>query len=113
LVFNTDDAKDFRSVALLVPVEPKTDYELEVFYSSDLKTSAVFKWEVLDAADSHSIASTDAITNRADWTSLKVRFKSSESDGIFIRLVRGDCGQVCPVAGNLWFDDISLRRATQ
>ena len=113
LVFSTNDAKDFRGIGLLVPVEPNTDYELEVFYSSDLKTSAVFKWEVVDAADAHSIALTDAIGNRADWTALKVRFKSSESDGIVIRLVRGDCGPVCPVAGNLWFDDISLRRVTQ
>ena len=114
LVFNTNSAADFRSITLLVPVEPSTDYELEAFYSSDLKTAAAFKWEIVDAVDSRVIASTDATAPRADWTPLKVRFKSpATSDGIVVRLARTDCGQVCTIAGNLWFDDISLRRVTQ
>ena len=114
LVFNSNSAADFRSVSLLIPVDPNTDYEFEAFYSSDVKTSAEFKWEVVDASDSHVIASTDAVATVADWAPLRVQFKSSAtSDGITIRLVRGNCGAVCPVAGNIWFDDFTLRRVTR
>ncbi|HKP70638.1 MAG TPA: tetratricopeptide repeat protein [Pyrinomonadaceae bacterium] len=114
LVFNTNTATDFRNVTLMVPVEPNTEYDFQAFYSSDLKTNATFKWEVADAFDGRTIASTNPVGPSADWTPLTTRFKSSNtSDGIIIRLVRGECGAVCPVAGNLWFDDISLRRANQ
>ena len=113
-VFNTNTAADFRTVSVLVPVEPNTDYDFQVFYNSDLKTSAVFKWEVADALDGHVIASTDAVAPSADWTPLTVRFKSPDTtDGILVRLVRGDCGAVCPVVGNLWFDDLSLQRVNK
>lgn len=112
LVFNTNAVTDFRSVTLLVPVEPNTEYDFQVFYSSDLKTPASFKWEVVNALDGRTIASTNAITPSTEWTPLTVRFKSSDaSDGVIIRLARGDCGTVCPIVGNLWFDDVSLRRA--
>ena len=109
-IFNSGDGKDFRSVSQLVAVEPAASYELEIFYRSDLKTSAAFKWEVVDAADGKQIAVSDAIANRAEWSPLRVKFKSPiASDGVVVRLVREGCGQICPVAGSLWFDDVALR----
>jgi hypothetical protein len=96
----------------MVPVEPNTEYDFQVFCSSDLKTPASFRWEVANALDGRTIASTNPVVPGAEWTPLTARFRSSDaSDGVVIRLVRGDCGTVCPAVGNLWFDDISLRRA--
>jgi hypothetical protein len=43
---------------------------------------------------------------------LFTRFRVPETiDGILIRLGRVNCdGPVCQIAGNLWFDDIALKR---
>jgi tetratricopeptide (TPR) repeat protein len=110
LIFNATDAKDFRSIAQTVAVEPGKRYELELFYRSDLKTSASFKWEVADAGEAKQLAATPPLAAKAEWTRLSVAFVAPESrDGIVIRLLRDGCGQVCSVSGNLWFDDFSLR----
>jgi Flp pilus assembly protein TadD len=110
LIFNSTDAKDSRSVSQTVAVEPQRRYELELFYRSDLKTAAAFKWEVVDAGSGALIAFTEPVAIKSDWTRLSARFTvPATSDGIIIRLGREGCGQVCSVAGNLWFDDVALR----
>ncbi len=111
IIFNSGDGKDFRNVSQLIAIEPNGEYELESFYRADLKTSAVFKWEIADAADGRRIAVSDAIKNSAEWSPLHVKFRSSStSDGIILRLIRENCGPICPVNGTIGFDDISLRR---
>jgi hypothetical protein len=94
-------------------VQPGTSYEIEIFYRSDLKTNALFKWHVSDAGDeTKPLAVSEAISNRPEWSSLLIKFQSSpSSDGIVLRLIRENCGPVCPVTGTVMFDDISLRRA--
>jgi tetratricopeptide (TPR) repeat protein len=112
IIFNSADAKAFRNVSQLIAVQPNTAYDLEIFYRSELKTSAAFKWEVVNAADLAQIAVSDPIANASDWAPLHIKFKTSPSDdGIIVRLIRDNCGPVCPVAGNIGFDDISLRSA--
>ena len=110
LIFNSNDAKDFRPIAQTVAVEPGAAYELEVFYRSEIKSSAEFKWEVADA-DGKRIAVGPPIALQSDWTSIRVPFAVPPmTDSVTIRFVREGCGQVCTVTGNLWFDDISLKR---
>lgn len=110
-IFNSKDGKDFRTVSQTVAVEPGADHQLELFYGSDLKTSAQFKWEIVDAVDGKRLAVTDPIAVRApEWTALRVGFKApATGDGIVIRFIREGCGAVCAVNGTLWFDDISIR----
>jgi hypothetical protein len=109
LIFNANDAKEFRSVSQTVAVEPSRSYELEVFYRSDLKTSAVFKWQVVDAGGTQ-IAMTEPVALKADWTRLSTRFTvPANSDGVVIRLMREGCGQVCAISGSLWFDDVAIK----
>lgn len=110
LIFNATDAKEFRAVSQTVAVEPSRNYELEVFYRSDLKTSAVFKWEAVDAGTGTQLAVTEPVAVKADWTRLSTRFTVPASgDGIVIRLVREGCSQVCAISGSLWFDDVALK----
>ena len=112
LVFNATDAKDIRNVAQTIAVEPGTEYELELFYRTDLKTSANFKWEIVDAGTSKQIAVSEAMSPKAEWTQLVVKFRTpAQTDGIIVRLLREGCGQVCAITGNIWFDDFSLRTA--
>ena len=111
LAFNSFDTAGMRVIDQVIAVEPATDYELEVFYRSDLRSDAVLKWEISDASSSQRIA-VSPITNAAEWTPLKLLFRSPEtSDGIQLRLIREGCsGPACPMSGRLLFDDISLRQ---
>jgi Flp pilus assembly protein TadD len=113
LIFNSTDAKDFRTISKLISIEPNTEHELEIFYSSDLKSAATFKWEVVDAHDAHLIAATEPLVSKPGWNVINLRFKSPATDGVILRFAREGCGQVCNVTGNLSFDDISIRRVTQ
>ena len=112
MVFNAFDTASFRGVSQIVPVVPGAEYEYQLFYRSDLKTSAILKWEIADAATTAPIASTPPMALSADWTSLKAKFiVPSGGDGVVIRLVREGCtGLTCPMTGKAAFDDFSMRR---
>ena len=112
LLFNTFETAAFRDVSQTVAVEPGAEYELELFYRSDLKTSAALKWRVVDAGTKLAIADTPAMAQSVDWSSLKVRFNvPATSDGIVIQLARDGCfGPACQMNGKLMFDDFSLKR---
>jgi tetratricopeptide (TPR) repeat protein len=111
MVINNADGKAFRSISQTVAVEANKKYVFETFYKSELKTTATFKWEIVDAADAEKVlAATDAIAQNADWTSLKAEFVVPETtEAVIIRLKRVACtGTLCPITGKLWFDDFSL-----
>jgi hypothetical protein len=110
IVFNSKDGKDFRTVSQLIAVEPNSTYELEMFVRTDLKTSAVFKWEIVDAVDGHQLAVSEPLAIAADWSPLRTPFKTSAADGIIIRLYRDNCGQVCSIVGSIGIDDVSLQK---
>ena len=111
IVFNNRDGKAFRNISQAVAVEANKKYVFETFYKADLKTSATFKWEIVDAMDNSKIlASTDAIAASADWTSLKTEFVAPDgAEAVIVRLARVPClATLCPISGKLWFDDFSL-----
>jgi tetratricopeptide (TPR) repeat protein len=112
MLFNSFETAGFRSVSQNVPVEPGAVYEFEVFYRSDIKTTALLKWEIGDGVTTGAIASTEPLTAAADWTPVRVRFTVPEvSDGVIVRFVRQGCsGPTCPVTGRISFDDLSIRR---
>ena len=113
IIFNSGDAKDFRAISQTVAVEPGSAYQLEVFYRSDLKSPAEYKWEIADASDGKRVAVSTPMTPQPAWTPLTIAFNvPATTDGIIIRFIREGCGQVCAATGNLWFDDISLRRVS-
>ena len=112
MLFNSFETAGFRAVSQTVAVVPGAEYEFEVFYRSDLKTSATLKWEIADAATTAPIASTPPMAPAGDWTSLKVKFTVPPGgDGVVIRLAREGCtGLTCPMTGKVAFDDFSMRR---
>jgi hypothetical protein len=112
LLFNSFESSAFRSIAQTIAVEPGAEYEFEVFYRSDVKTTAALKWEIANAVSTFPIAATQPMTAAGDWTPLRVRFTApSDTDGVIIRLARDGCGgPSCPMSGKLTLDDLSLRR---
>lgn len=114
VVFNSPDGKDFRTVSQLIAVEPNAFYELEIFYRADLKTPALLKWEIVNAGDGARLGVTEAMASHTEWSPLQLRFKTLPTgDGIVLRLIRENCGAVCPAAGSIGFDDIALRRSVE
>lgn len=112
IAFDSFKASGFRAVSQTVAVVPAANYELEVFYRSDIKSAAILKWEVADAATGKTIANTVPMADAGDWTPIKIGFSvPSDSDGVVIRLVREGCvGSSCRMSGKISFDDISIRR---
>ena len=111
LVFNSFETAGMRSIDQVVAVEPSRDYELVAFYRSNLKSDAILKWEVIDAATLQQLGESEPIANAAEWTPLKINFRSKENlDGILLRFIREGCGgPTCRMSGRIMFDDISLR----
>lgn len=113
-VFDTFATTDFRSISQIVPVEPGVEYELELFYKSDVKSSASLRWEIADVANSATITAGAPITPAGEWTSTKVKFTvPAGTDAVIVRLGRDGCsGPSCPFSGKVSFDDFSLRRVS-
>jgi Flp pilus assembly protein TadD len=114
VIFNFAESKYFRTISQTVPVQPGASYELELYYRSDLKTSVVLRWEIVDA-EGKVLAATDPMAGSSEWAPLRAVFTVPENtDGITIRLARENCsGPVCPINGNLWLDDFTLRAANR
>lgn len=102
--------REFRTITQTIAVEPGRAYELELFYRADLKTSAVFKWEIADTVDGKAIAATAPLANAGEWAKISAKFTvPAGTDGVIIRLVRENCEtSACSVTGNFWFDDFRL-----
>jgi tetratricopeptide (TPR) repeat protein len=109
LIFNSDDGKDFRTVSQTIVVEPGKTYQLELFYKSDLKTAATFKWEVAGFTDG-KILSTEPVAESADWTPQRLKFTvPANTEAIAVRLARVPCRTgLCSITGRIWFDDLTL-----
>ena len=109
-VFNIAEPCDFRSITQLVAVRPARAYTLNAAYRADLKAKAAFQLEIVSAADGKRLAVSTPLEHSTGWAELSINFSvPQETDGIEIRLIRGECvGLACSATGNLWFDDLSL-----
>ncbi|MEP7211772.1 MAG: hypothetical protein ABI791_01770 [Acidobacteriota bacterium] len=109
LIFRSNAGSDIRPIAQTIAVVPGAAYRFESFYRSDVKTAAKIHWQVT-AADGRPLASTVPLAPSAEFNALSCDFTvPADVDGINITLVRDACPGPCPIAGNLWLDDISMR----
>lgn len=112
IIFNSDNGKDFRQISQVIAVESAKNYVFEGFYKSSLKTVSTLRWEIIDTADGKVLAAVNPVAANAGWTNFTVPFASSENtEAVTLRLVREPCKSiVCPISGNVWFDDFSVRQ---
>jgi len=112
IVFNSSDGKDFRPILQMTAIESAGKYVFEIFYKSNLKTSAALRWEIVDAADNKVLATANLAPNSADWTNLKTEFLVPETtQAVMVRLAREPCKSIiCPISGKVWFDDFSIHQ---
>jgi hypothetical protein len=103
-----------KSLAQTIAVEPGNRYLFEIYFRSDLKTNGSVKWEIVNAADGKRIAVTDALIASTEWNELRASFTAPfDSDGVEIRLIKECTISECPIEGNIWFDDASLKQSDQ
>ena len=103
------------NVAQLITIEPGTQYDLECFLKTHQLASAGSPVvEVVDAADGAVLgASRPAPSNDNDWQPIAVTFKTGpKAEAIVIHITRAPCGDnaVCPIFGDVWYDDFNLKR---
>ncbi|MBC7898599.1 MAG: carbohydrate binding domain-containing protein [Saprospiraceae bacterium] len=110
LVSFGNGGREFRTISQILAVKPGESYGLAFFYRSDVKTGAVFKWEIANAVDGKTLSATAPLSNNTEWVGIRTNFTGpQDSDGVIIRLVRENCEtSACSVTGNLWFDDFGL-----
>lgn len=112
LSFDSFEASANRQILQKVAVEPGTTYKFEGFYRADLKTKAIFKWDIYTTKTNELLGATEPMTFAGDWTTMSAKFTVPvSSDGIYIRLSRSGCGSgACPISGKMSFDDLSLTK---
>jgi tetratricopeptide (TPR) repeat protein len=110
IIYNSATGREFRLISQTAVVEAGKTYAFELFYKSDLKTAATFRWEIVDASDGKVLAATGTIAASADWTNLKAEFTTSNNtQAVTVRLAREACKSiVCPISGKVWFDDFAI-----
>lgn len=111
MIFRQAAGGELRSFSQTIAVTPGAAYRFEAYYRSDLKTSAQIRWNIT-AADGRLLGTTEAVSAQSEWKALYSDFEvPADIDGVIIALARDGCAgaEPCAIAGNLWFDDISLR----
>jgi hypothetical protein len=114
ILFQAPGKVDF-SVSQLVTVEPGTEYDLACFLKTrQLASAGSPVVEVIDAADGMLLgASQPAPADTNDWQPIALTFKTGpKAEAIVIRLTRSSCGDnaICPIFGDVWYDDFDLKR---
>ena len=101
-----------RSISQQIAVEPGARYRFDVWYRSNLKTEAKFRWQLVDIATGKALSATADMAPAEAWTALSTEVAvPPESDGIRLELVRTGCtSSVCATSGTIMFDDLSLTK---
>lgn len=112
LTFDSFEAANFRTISQRIAVMPGATYEMEGFYRADVKSKAAFSWEIVSAKTGDRLGNTQFLAINGDWARLHARFEvPKDTDGVILRFIRTGCGGgACPVAGRMWFDDLSFKQ---
>jgi len=115
IVFTAPNNLPGINLSQTIAVTPNTQYLFECYVRTDeLSSASTPVVLVLDAADNATLATSAPLpTGTNDWQKIVVDFKTRNSDGITITLSRSPCtvGDLCPIFGNVWYDDFNLQRA--
>jgi hypothetical protein len=114
LHFQSPGKVDFN-VSQLVTIEPNTEYNLDCFIKTHQMASAGSPQVVIiDGADGSLLGgSHPAPPDNNDWQPIEISFKTGpKTEAIVIRIDRSSCGDnaVCPIFGDVWYDDFNLKR---
>ncbi|MGH9948600.1 MAG: hypothetical protein ACRD6X_15585, partial [Pyrinomonadaceae bacterium] len=101
------------NIAQIITTVPGQKYRLKFMLRTDeLRTGGPPFLEVATVKTNIVIASSPPFPiGSQDWKEVAVEFAVPDGvEGIIIRTVRANCGEQCPIAGTLWYDDFRLSR---
>jgi hypothetical protein len=104
------------SVSQTITVTPNTSYRLQYYQRTDKLISAATPYlSINDEVNGGRLAASEPVpAGTNDWQLVTIDFKTGPKiDGIAIVLTSGNCSdpkEICPVFGNIWYDDFKLQR---
>ena len=96
----------------LVPVEPDRSYIVTAWIKSqELQTANGPRLSIFDAWSGANLGSSEPTSYTTDWRQVRAQFRSGHSTRLIsLRLSRDRQDTV--IRGNLWIDDVQLRKAS-
>jgi len=115
ITFNSPNKLESIPISQTVIVEPDTQYKLQFYQRSEGLITASVPVVVVDDSEGKALGwAPPFASGTSDWQLVTVNFKTkSAEDGILITLYRNPCSDkdpICPIFGNIWYDDFSLQR---
>ncbi|MEO7673399.1 MAG: tetratricopeptide repeat protein [Pyrinomonadaceae bacterium] len=113
LNFRAYSKLELYNVFQLVAVEPSARYSLSfMLRTENLRSGGEPLIEIVDANSDAVIAATPRFPlGSNDWQKITVDFLVPQTcEGITIRTTRIQCGENCPIAGTIWYDDFKISR---
>ncbi|MBK9216298.1 MAG: hypothetical protein IPM59_11995 [Chloracidobacterium sp.] len=113
ITFRNSTKPDFYNLIQTVAVEPSARYRLRFWVRTEnLRSGGMPLVAVVNAKDSTPLAASKPFdSGTADWQEVVLEFLTpADCSGINIRTIRPGCGDDCPIAGTLWYDDFRLER---
>jgi tetratricopeptide (TPR) repeat protein len=108
--YKVKNSGGFTHASEYVRVRPGAAYTLSFWArTDDLQSGGLPSVGVGDAANREPGSATRVLpAGTSDWTEYHVDFKAPSSGLVVVAVSRASCGDVCPIYGTVWIDDISL-----
>jgi Flp pilus assembly protein TadD len=115
IVFKSPSKLESIPVSQTVIVEPDTQYKLQFYARTEGLNSASTPLLVVKDLGGQMLASSPALPSSTnDWQAVTLSFKTRpKEEGVLISFSREPCSNqdpVCPIFGNVWYDDFTLQR---
>jgi Flp pilus assembly protein TadD len=115
VIFKSPNKLESIPILQRVVVEPGAQYKLQFYQRSEGLVTASVPVVVINDSEGNALASAPPLASGTyDWQPVSVNFKTkSGDDGILITFYRHPCSDkdpICPIFGNIWYDDFNLQR---
>lgn len=111
--FSGFNSPTFVNVTQIVAVEPGAHYSLTFWVRTEnLRTAGPPLVEIGGINELRVFGGTAPFpVGTNDWQQMKIDFTvPADIDGVVVRTVRLYCGDNCPVAGTIWYDEFNLQK---
>jgi Flp pilus assembly protein TadD len=115
VIFKSPNKLESIPISQTAIVEPNAQYKLEFYQRTEgLVTASVPVLVVNDSLGKPLASSPPFPSGTSDWQGVTLNFKTKPGeDGILITFYRNPCSDkdpICPIFGNIWYDDFNLQR---